>query len=78
MLEDARDRVALESVLCTDELPTRPSRPPQYEKENHALTNIGAMISHPLQVMSHPKPTGHALHEQFSCLPENYSIVAQQ
>lgn len=29
--------VALESILCTDELDRRPSRPPDHEKENRAL-----------------------------------------
>jgi len=29
--------VALESILCTEELQRRPSRPPNYEKENRAL-----------------------------------------
>jgi PAS domain S-box-containing protein len=27
----------LESILCTEELQRRPSRPPDYEKENHAI-----------------------------------------
>ena len=28
---------SLESILCTGELRRRPSRPPDYEKENRAL-----------------------------------------
>ncbi len=32
--------VALESVLCTDELNRRPSRPPDYETENRALVAL--------------------------------------
>jgi PAS domain S-box-containing protein len=32
--------VPLESVLCTDELNRRPSRPPDYEKENRALVAL--------------------------------------
>jgi PAS domain S-box-containing protein len=30
----------LESILCTEELQSRPSRPPNYEKENHALRTL--------------------------------------
>jgi PAS domain S-box-containing protein len=37
MLEEADAPVALESILCTEELNRRPSRPPEYEKENRAL-----------------------------------------
>ena len=29
--------VPLDSILCTEELRSRPSRPPDYEKENRAL-----------------------------------------
>jgi len=32
--------VSLESVLCTEELRRRPSRPPDYEKENRALVAL--------------------------------------
>jgi hypothetical protein len=31
---------ALESILCTEELHRRPSRPPDYEKENGALVKL--------------------------------------
>jgi PAS domain S-box-containing protein len=37
MLEHGDTPVALESILCTDELSRRPSRPRDYEKENRAL-----------------------------------------
>jgi PAS domain S-box-containing protein len=37
MLEHGDTPVALESILCTEELSRRPSRPPDYEKENRAL-----------------------------------------
>jgi PAS domain S-box-containing protein len=40
MLEHGDTPVALESILCTDELSRRPSRPPDYEKENRALTAL--------------------------------------
>jgi hypothetical protein len=32
--------VSLESILCTEELLNRPSRPPDYEKENSALVAV--------------------------------------
>jgi hypothetical protein len=37
MLKRTETPVSLESILCTDELNRRPSRPPDYEKENRAL-----------------------------------------
>jgi hypothetical protein len=41
MPEEADDvPVALESILCTQELDRRPSRPPDYEKENRALISL--------------------------------------
>ena len=45
---DAIDRcipsrqVSLEAILCTDELLRRPSRPPDYGKENRALVALSA------------------------------------
>jgi len=38
-------RVPLESVLCTEELNRRPSRPPDYEKESHALTALAQALA---------------------------------
>jgi PAS domain S-box-containing protein len=36
---------SLESILCTEELRQRPSRPPDYEKENRALVQLaGSMV----------------------------------
>ena len=37
--------VPLESVLCTEELQRRPSRPPDYEKENCALVALVSALS---------------------------------
>ena len=37
--------VALESILCTDELRGRPRRPPDYEKENHALLSLASALA---------------------------------
>ena len=36
---------SLESILCTEELQRRPSRPPDYEKENRALVAAGERTS---------------------------------
>jgi PAS domain S-box-containing protein len=37
--------VPLEAILCTEELHRRPSRPPDYEKENGALTKLVSAIA---------------------------------
>lgn len=35
----------LESILCTEELQRRPSRPPDYETENRALVNLASALA---------------------------------
>ena len=35
----------LESILCTKELPNRPSRPPDHEKENSALVALTSALA---------------------------------
>ena len=35
----------LESILCTEELQRRPSRPPDYEKENQALVKLASALA---------------------------------
>jgi PAS domain S-box-containing protein len=35
----------LQSILCTEELHLRPSRPPDYEKENHALVKLMSALA---------------------------------
>jgi uncharacterized protein YsxB (DUF464 family) len=37
--------VSLESILCTEELHRRPSRPPDYEKENGALLALSNALA---------------------------------
>ena len=37
--------VSLESILCTEELRRRPSRPPDYEKENRALVALVSALA---------------------------------
>jgi GAF domain-containing protein len=39
-LRIANGRVSLQSILITEELSRRPSRPPDYEAENHALAQL--------------------------------------
>ena len=39
--------VPLESILCTEELRRRPSRPPDYEKENRALMALAGALADP-------------------------------
>ena len=36
---------SLESILCTEELQRRPSRPPDYEKENRALVKLASALA---------------------------------
>src|SRR5262245_12391911 len=38
---------SLDSILCTDELRTRPWRPPDYEKENRALVALASALADP-------------------------------
>jgi PAS domain S-box-containing protein len=38
------DAVPLESILCTEELRRRPSRPPDYKKENRALVTLASAL----------------------------------
>src|ERR1700730_16396290 len=52
MLEETDAPVARESILCTEELARRPSRPPEYEKENQALiTMIHGMVNSPAYIL---------------------------
>ena len=45
-------RASLQSVLCTEELKRRPSRPPDYEKENAALVAlVGALATSPCTIL---------------------------
>src|SRR5437016_7754440 len=37
--------VPLESILCTQELRNRPSRPPEYERENRALVALVSALA---------------------------------
>ena len=45
LLDSSVPTAALESILCTEELQRRPSRPPDYEKENKALVNLVSALA---------------------------------
>ena len=45
LLESSLPTAPLESILCTDELHRRPSRPPDYEKENRALVKLVSALA---------------------------------
>src|SRR5579872_6138863 len=44
-LEGSVPTASLESILCTEELQRRPSRPPDYEKENKALVKLVSALA---------------------------------
>jgi PAS domain S-box-containing protein len=44
-LESSLPTAPLESILCTEELNRRPSRPPDYEKENRALVKLVSALA---------------------------------
>ena len=45
LLESSLPAAPLESILCTEELHRRPSRPPDYEKENRALVKLVSALA---------------------------------
>jgi PAS domain S-box-containing protein len=45
LLESSIPAAPLESILCTEELHRRPSRPPDYEKENRALVKLVSALA---------------------------------
>ena len=45
LLDSSVPTAALESILCTEELQRRPSRPPDYEKENKALVKLVSALA---------------------------------
>jgi len=44
-LDSSTPTASLESILCTEELQRRPSRPPDYEKENQALVKLVSALA---------------------------------
>lgn len=45
LIEGSLPTAPLESILCTDELHRRPSRPPDHEKENRALVKLVSALA---------------------------------
>jgi PAS domain S-box-containing protein len=45
LMESSLPTAPLESILCTEELHRRPSRPPDYEKENRALVKLVSALA---------------------------------
>jgi len=45
------DAASLESILCTEELRRRPSRPPNYEKGNRALVPLRSALANSPQTI---------------------------
>ena len=45
LIEGSLPAAPLESILCTEELHRRPSRPPDYEKENRALVKLVSALT---------------------------------
>ena len=51
LLEGSLPTAPLESILCTEELHRRPTRPPDHEKENRALVKlVGALADSPATI----------------------------
>jgi PAS domain S-box-containing protein len=51
-MENANSPVALESIICTDELDRRPRRLPDHEKENRALVSlVQALADSPVDIL---------------------------
>jgi PAS domain S-box-containing protein len=44
-VDNSAPTASLESILCTEELQRRPSRPPDYEKENQALVKLVSALA---------------------------------
>lgn len=65
--------VALESILCTEELDGRPSRLPDYEKENRALTSlIQGMVNSPNDIL---QTLADAIRETLDCGSAGVSLL---
>ena len=44
-VDSSAPTASLESILCTEELQRRPSRPPDYEKENQGLVKLVSALA---------------------------------
>jgi signal transduction histidine kinase len=66
---------ALESVLCTEELNRRPSRPPDYERENRALVSLAqALADSPRTIL---QTLADTILKVFQCDSAGVSLVTE-
>src|SRR5512132_488112 len=66
---------ALESVLCTEELNRRPSRPPDYERENRALVSLAqALADSPRTIL---QTLADTILQVFQCDSAGVSLVTE-
>src|SRR5512132_4693024 len=66
---------ALESVLCTEELNRRPSRPPDYERENRALVSLAqALADAPRTIL---QTLADTILQVFQCDSAGVSLVTE-
>jgi PAS domain S-box-containing protein len=74
MLEETSAPVALESILCTDELGRRSSRPPDYQEENRALISlIQGLVNSPNDIL---QTLANATCEMLNCGSAGVSLLA--
>ena len=65
--------VPLESVLCTEELNRRPSRPPNYETENRTLISLAqALADSPRTIL---QAMAEKMLEVFQCDSAGFSLL---
>jgi|HubBroStandDraft_6_1064221.scaffolds.fasta_scaffold33733_3 PAS domain S-box-containing protein len=73
MQEEVDAPVALESILCTEELTRRPSRPPEYQKENQALIAlIQGMVDSPQNIL---QTLADVIREMLGCGSAGISLL---
>ena len=73
MPEETDSPVALESILCTEELSRRPSRLPEYQKENQALISLlQGMVDSPQDIL---QILADAIREMLGCGSAGISLL---
>ena len=66
---------SLESILCTEELGRRPSRPPDYEKENRALVALVSALADSPNTIFHT--LAETIHEITECDSAGLSLLTK-
>src|ERR1035438_248710 len=73
MRAEADAPVGLESILCTEELSRRSSRPPEHEKENRALSAlVQALVDSPNSIL---QTLADTILEMLSCGSAGISLL---